>query len=859
MKFAKNKMTFAISLFLMIAMATSLIALPSANAQAMAEKKTFSYIGATPNPIGIGQETLLHLGITDVHPSGSGYGFENLHVIVTKPDNTTLTLGPFKTDSTGGTGTVYVPEAVGTYYLQTQFPEQIIHVSAFDFFTMTMIDEERKYLASSSDKLALVVTAEPIEFYPNHPLPTEYWTRPVDSQLREWYTLAGSWLTSPENLYVPYNDGPESAHILWTKPLTTGGMAGGDLGLVGSGPTSVGMETGDAYEGKWSGSSGGSGWMSSAIIVAGKLYYQHTNNWPTPVVYHCVDLHTGEELWAKTFLDNQTIDFGQLFYFEGFNYQGTFAYLWVTTGGGGFFGPAAPEVWYAFDAFTGDWMYTMTDIPSGTNLYGPDGEIYRYNVNLQAGTLSLWNSTKVVMAGLTGSSAGSWGSNAHGLTLNATRGIEWTKPIQAQGLQGSVSKTYFNDRIIGGVLNNTNVNLWGISTKLGEEGKLLFSNTWAAPAYWSEGGVTVSGFGGGWMGWSQEDKVGVLWIKETREHYAFSLETGQYMWGPTEPQYYLDSLDDTGSDARAFAYGRFYSASVSGIVYCYNATTGERLWTYEVDDPYTEILWANNWWQKPVFITDGKIYTGHTEHSANQPLPRGTPFNCIDAITGELIWKADGMFRQTRWGGRAIIGDSVIATMDTYDQRVYAVGKGPSAITVAASPEVSVHGSSVLVKGMMTDISPGTEEYALTARFPDGVPAVSDNSMSDWMLYVYKQFSRPTDTVGVPVTIDVLDANGNYRNIGTTTSDADGFFSFDWQPDIEGRYTVIATFAGSESYYASHAKTAFVVDPAPQATPEPTQAPASLADQYLLPATGGIIAAVAAVGIAIIALMLRKK
>ena len=36
------------------------------------------------------------------------------------------------------------------------------------------------------------------------------------------------------------------------------------------------------------------------------------------------------------------------------------------------------------------------------------------------------------------------------------------------------------------------------------------------------------------------------------------------------------------------------------------------------------------------------------------------------------------MFRDTRWGGNGIIGDSIIATMDTYDQRVYAIGKGPS-------------------------------------------------------------------------------------------------------------------------------------------------------------------------------------
>ena len=51
---------------------------------------------------------------------------------------------------------------------------------------------------------------------------------------------------------------------------------------------------------------------------------------------------------------------------------------------------------------------------------------------------------------------------------------------------------------------------------------------------------------------------------------------------------------------------------------------------------------------------------------------------------------------------------------------------------------------------------------------------------------------------------------------------------------------------------------AFGVMEAPEPTVAPTAPPASLADQYLLPATGGIIAAIAVVG-ALILLMLRKK
>ena len=66
-------------------------------------------------------------------------------------------------------------------------------------------------------------------------------------------------------------------------------------------------------------------------------------------------------------------------------------------------------------------------------------------------------------------------------------------------------------------------------------------------------------------------------------------------------------------------------------------------------------------------------------------------------------------------------------------------------------------------------------------------------------------------------------------------------------------------FAGSESYWLSYTETAFGVMEAPEPTVAPTNPPASVADQYLLPGIGGIIAAIAVVGIAIIALLLRRK
>jgi hypothetical protein len=270
-------------------------------------------------------------------------------------------------------------------------------------------------------------------------------------------------------------------------------------------------------------------------------------------------------------------------------------------------------------------------------------------------------------------------------------------------------------------------------------------------------------------------------------------------------------------------------------------------------------LWANDWWEDIQFIAGGKLYYGHEEHSPIDPRPRGAPYLCLNATTGEVIWRANGLFRQTHWGARSLIGDSVIVGQDTYDQRVYAIGKGPSKTTAVIQTDKIVEGETALVTGMVTDVSPGTNDIKLTMRFPNGVPAVCDANMSEWMLYVYKQFERPADVMGVDVTISVIDPNTNCYEVGTTTSDSSGFFSCDFVPLVPGKYTVITTFEGSGAYYGSFAESALYVEQAPSATAPPTPTPASVADLYFVPAVSGIIVAIIIVGALLTLLLLRRR
>jgi hypothetical protein len=361
----------------------------------------------------------------------------------------------------------------------------------------------------------------------------------------------------------------------------------------------------------------------------------------------------------------------------------------------------------------------------------------------------------------------------------------------------------------------------------------------------------------GFDSWSQQSQAAVIWMKENRLHYGFDLKTGKYMWTTTVSQNFQDAWDDSPSYTHIIDYDELISASLGGTVYAYNITNGKLIWTYNATDPYHESYIGNNWWTVPVVVADGKIYVGSMEHSAQEPKPRGAPFFCLNATTGEEIWRINGAFRQTRWGGRGIIGDSIIATMDTYDQHVYAIGKGPTSMTVTAPDVAAAFGTPVVIKGTVMDVSPGTQDDNAKLRFPNGIPAVSDGNMSDWMLYVYKQFQQPTNIVGLPISIDAMGSNNNYVHLGDTTSDASGSFSLMVTPENSGKYTIYATFAGSKSYYASFAQTAMGVQEAVQPTATPTATPVqqSSTDMYLAASTIAIIIAIAIVGL----LLLRKR
>jgi len=597
----------------------------------------------------------------------------------------------------------------------------------------------------------------------------------------------------------------------------------------------------------------------------GRVVYQEPITWAgTGGAWVCVDLKTGEEIWRKQTM-SAAPSFGYYLDYHDMNQHGIInpGYLFSNNFG------TAIHPRYGTTPTT----LNITAVPSGTIVIGPRGEQLRY-MFVREGTnwrLFEWNSSRVFAYQTSGTFNASLASRIQvpstapnqpflptwdfNVSVSTTFPSNWNPTIRqvvrGEYLLGSNGSLPTAGTSSLSITNAEQGTLFAISLKPGQEGQIMWMKNYDMTFIDNTGALIQRIFVRAGEG------VFVMQEMPTLTWVAFDVNTGNELWrsdpqADINPFGYYSWVSLMNVYGTSIYDGKLITTGYTGHVFCYDLYNGTLIWKQaaptgaEIFEYYTLFHGVT---------ADGKIFIGTHEHSADTPLLKGAKIRVFDYDTGEEVWSMLGWAHP----GTFALGDGVLTYWNNYDHQLYAIGKGPTSMTVSAPGVGLASGSSVVISGSVFDVSAGTKQFAQDSRFPTGVPAVSDASMSAWMEYVYMQKPRPADATGVEVTIDVIDANGNYRNIGTATSDANGFYSFMWTPDIPGKFTVVASFAGSESYYGTRASTAFGVDEAPEATPEPTQAPASLADQYLLPATGGIIAAIAVVGIAIIALMLRKK
>ena len=844
-----NTKAIAITLFLMLTITATLITLPAANAHTPPWNiPTYAYITVSPDSVGVTQTATIVFWLDKYPQTSAGIGgdrLRNLNIEVTKPDGSKETLGPYNSDPVGSGWTTYIPTQVGTYTFEFKFPGQVISLTGPTGIPGAASDYINDTFLASSAKTTLTVQQEPIPGPPSYPLPTEYWTRPIEGQNQEWWTISSNWLSGAHEFQKVQPDGiaPNSAHIMWTKPIRFGGVVGGS----NTGINGMTYYDGTEYEMQF----------TNPLIIYGRLYYT------LPLAstggnggYICVDLRTGETIWYNSTLGvsgSAAPSFGQLFWYESMNQHGVIpnGYLWTTNFAS------------AYDPLTGNWLFNMTSVPSGTEVYGPNGEILRYVLNVAGKWLALWNNTQhdVGLEGsttTTGTTTGDYQWRPIGKAVNMSQAYSWNVTLPTLPSGSTIRQVIPNDLVLGSAgsfggvsATNTGYTMWAISLKPASKGTLLWTKDYAAPA----GNLTRS-----FRFVDPVNRVFIFWDKETIAYTGYSIDDGSLLWTtPSENPWNIYSQGGGAIWTQTTAYGKLYSTGYSGIVYCYDTKTGSQLWNYSTAVKAGFAVPYPGYPLGVAAVADGKIYLHTNEHSSGAPYWKGAPLICLNATTGKELWTLPfhGSSGYVPWG--YAVADGYLIGLNLFDEQIYCIGKGPSTTTVTASPKVSVHGNSVLVEGTVIDTAAGTKQKEQAARFPNGVPAVSDASMGAWMEYVYMQKPRPADAVGVEVTLDTVDPNGNFVHIGTATSDTSGLFSYVFTPEIPGKYTVIATFQGSESYWRSYAETAISVSEAPPAPAAPEPAPAQPPlDLYIIGTGIAIIIAVAIVGLMIVR-MLKKR
>lgn len=782
---------------------------------------TGAYLSIAPDVVGVEQQVRVTFWVEPIHPIYDL--FHNYQVTITDPNGKNETKGPY---TSLGEQSVqhfsYTPKIVGNYTFQFSYPGE-----TFDSLNDT-------YTAAISDPATLVVQEEPITDYPQTALPTEYWSRPINAEDSNWASISGNWLFLGYNAtnigygdswggYNPYTTAPLSSHIMWTQQMTTGGLVGGE-------------NTGSYYSGATY-----NPYLTPAVVMNGLAYYRTEPSWATSAAsnnkgFKCVDLQTGEVLWQN---DTGNIDFGQVWnYAYSTSGQGSRAYLWGNT---------MTSNWDVYDAFTGRWLFGYSNGYSTNQwIWWPDaaistedGTICVFLLDGLNGWLAEWNSTKAFTAN------GISISNPDPKYYDWTLGLEYNVTVPLHLVDSTT--TWTTDLVTTG------------ATRQGISGNVLLAKvTDGSEKVYYEIGYDITTGEELWVH-DEGDSVQTFFTVMGEDIYAsfdivtaswvgYDLNTGKKLWTSDS----FTGWGDFQSYGNVIADGILYSGGWDGYLRAIDITTGDIMWESYAGDAGTSTPYGSWPFWGGTIVGGDTVFSATGQESPSNPLFKGNRLFAFDSATGQGLWNISGYFAV-----RAL-ADGYLLAFNSYDNNVYCFGKGPSQTTVNA-PNVGVQqGQNVIISGTVLDIAHGTDSLDISARFPNGVACVSNESQTAWMEYVYMQKTKPTDVTGVSVELYVIDSNGNYRNIGTTTTDANGYYSYNWIPDITGKYTVHAVFSGDNSYYGSQATSSFVVDETTAtATPQPTQTPSSV-DLYFVPAIASILAAIAAVGIILAILTTRK-
>jgi hypothetical protein len=772
-------------------------------------------------------------------PSPSGRaGWYNISFEITLPDGTIDMIDLPYSDPVGGGYLLYTPTQTGTYSVVAIFGGTWKNSSAGNVYW--------EYMESVSADF--VVGTDPLVGWDAAPPPDDYWNRPVSGASHSWSSTVGNWLGSYANQYPhaayggttsPYGWGaaPASAHILWSRQhYPSGSLMDERFGTQ--------VQTLNHYQDV--------DWDGVDIILEGVIHYtpQYTGHWGFGNAagywgWGGLSLYTGEQLFENTSIYEAVPDFGQIFLYKSPNQHGGFSYLIregvdlpETVEKDPRFGPnqtitlsneRRKETWEVIDAYTRNRVCYIANVSDGGRMVNSKiGAITYYDTDREGDQyyLTIWNSTSALsMYADDPPATGGWqwrpqwgGHSNYQYRWREHRDAFhdgndcWALKLPIPSLRAPVNQRR-NETAVIEVVREGEYVIFGtdgvndadgiapawfmaISLEPGREGDKLWETTFNPPSAVTAGAQFTAGMQ--MVEVVPEDEVVVFENRRIQKYWVYDLRTGELLWEYIEPEqghYY--SMNQIVYDGKLLTWGR-----IGGTLRAYDIRTGDIIWTYVAGANGTETPYGNAIVQD-AFVADDKIYFGTSEHSASTPLWRTPGLRCIDAQTGEELWKI------LWWGDEFAVADGILVGFNWFDGQIYAFGRGPSATTVTASPKYSAWGTMVVVEGTVTDQTPTgarniNDEVEFTLK---DTPAISDEDMQAWMQYLFMEQKYPEDAKGVEVVCNVLDPNNNVYEIGRATSDVTGTYGFAFEPPVPGWYEITAEFRGSASYGPSFAKT----------------------------------------------------
>jgi outer membrane protein assembly factor BamB len=844
---------------------------------AIPKRPSTAFLSFRPFPyVGLGQSLLVNAWISPA-PELAPLNFVGYMFTFTKPDGATMKVGPMDSELPGTVWFEWPVDQIGNWTLKFEFPG--------DYFT-----------EPASVTRTFIVQQDPILSLPDTPFPTGPWQFPINIFNRAWRDIAGPWpqqsYDTAGSAFNPYTEAPKTAHIRWKlDPPQSSVDAGFGYGGFRGSPTPITITEGvySSHEPVISTVLSGIGYFQEGGARAGYTYAVNMTNgeiiWTKkmgftigavsrvnrPVLYEFANGHMRIfEGYAGVQFNDLPIPNDITFQFMDQNYISKTVAPGLPGVAAQTGGPTQIQAVYSlqnFVSYQGQGGRTQQQlllrIRTTTSSLNGILDWERQGLPLSDTQIRLkqeYNATLIYLNGILAAGGTleprliKWSTS--GATFNFAARVIWNISMPADIFSPYGHTLIYKDILFTRSFYPQTIIVYNLMAWNTTTGALLYNKTLGNPSdpttwLYRQGpaiGVGADSNGRGVIYFATvptrttdyTDELGITYTDlEGRGYTGIDLETGNVVWTSEATDYPWG--DFWAYNPQANAYGMNFGLSYDGV-YAFNLTNGKIVWHYKnptglygYETPYNSWPFGST---GPI-VGGGVVFAPNTEHSPTFYY-RGQRLHALDAFTGQEIWNIMGVYQPS-----AIAYGTLLAN-DNPNGVTYAFAKGETATTVVPSAKVIANGGSILLEGTVLDMSPAQA----------GTAAVSDASQTQWMEYLHMQQPLPMNASGVEVTLDSVDPNGNFVNIGKVTTDTTGAYSFLWTPPIEGKYTILASFTGSEAYYSSFNEASIGVTAAP-ATPAPPATPQAAPDN-IVPIVGSAVAVIAALVIAT-ALLLRKR